>query len=328
MRVDCGLMNRVLLLVVALGAPTIAFARPARQMEAMQVLDQFFSGAMNVNTAVNRIEYLGEQRYATQEALFLLKRSSDRRQRAGLLEMIVALHVDDPDVERTELALIKGNEPGEVVVAARGLGRIRSEAAIKPLSALLVSESPGLRREVSQALGAIGKPAAGPALLKAMKAESDLETRLVMLVSIGRSGDKRQAGALEGFLTDGSESTRLAAAQALCSLGSPKCASFAQKLLASSDANERLQAVMLFEGASAKLAGPVLKPLLADTDDRLRARAARILAQGGDKAQVDWLVIEASKSKLEVRMIYEDQIEKLRLSDETRQAILKKAGLK
>lgn len=318
-------MNRVLLLVLIAGA---AFAKPARQMEALQVLDQFFRGSMNVNTAVNRIEYLGEQRYATQEALFELKRSSDRRQRSMLLEMIVALHVNDPDAERVELSLLESDEPAEVLAAARGLGRIKSEAAIRPLSALLGATSPALRREVAQALGAIGKPAAGPALVKAMKAETEIETRVMMLSAIGKSGDKKQAAALEPLLADSSESTRLAAGQALCTLGSPKCVAFAQKLLASSDANERLQAVMLFEGASAKVAGPILKPVLADADDRLRARAGRILAQGGDKAQVDWLVIEASKAKLEARMIYEDQIEKLRLSDEARQAILKKAGIK
>ena len=111
-------------------------------------------------------------------------------------------------------------------------------------------------------------------------------------------------------------------------MGAPKCAPFAAKLLASSDRNERFQAVMLFEGASAKVSSPLLTPLLADADDTLRARAARILVQGGDLKRLDWLVVESARARGEVRLVYEGELEKLRLSDEQRRAILEKAGLR
>ena len=67
--------------------------------------------------------------------------------------------------------------------------------------------------------------------------------------------------------------------------------------------------------------------MLKDTDDKVRARAARFLVQGGDGKSLDWLVIESAKAKGELRLVYEDELEKLRVTDEQRQAILKKAGL-
>jgi HEAT repeat protein len=213
------------------------------------------------------------------------------------------------------------------MTAARGLGRMKSQEAVKPLIALLTNTVLGIRREAARALGEIGRPAAGAALIKAAKAETDLDVKILMLVAAGRSGDKKQAPALEAMLKDDSESTRLAAAQGLCSLGTASCATFANKLLASTDKNERFQAVMLFEGASAKASAPVLEKVLTDPDTKLRARAARILVQGGDAKKMDWLVIESAKAKGEDRLPYEDELEKLRLSDEQRQAILKKAGL-
>ena len=148
-----------------------------------------------------------------------------------------------------------------------------------------------------------------------------------MISAAGKAGDKKQIPALEALLKDDSESTRLAGGQALCALGAPKCAVFAGKLIASKDKNERFQGVMLFDGASAKVSSATLTPLLSDKDDKLRARAARILTQGGDPKSLSWLVIESAKAKGEIRLVYEDELERLRVTDEQRQAILKKAGL-
>lgn len=320
-------MIRCLLVMSLLVAP-VAIAKPNNQAEAGKVLDQFFRGAIGMNQALNRVQYLGEQRFAAAEAVFALKRTSDRKQRGQILEFLSALGVKDDDVERAFLQTLMSDDTGEVMTSARGLGKLKSEHAVKPLLSLLTHQMLGIRRESARALGEIGKSAAGAPLVKAAKEETDLDVKLLMLVAVGRCGDKKQAPALEAFLKDDSETTRFAAAQGLCALGTPSCATFAGKLLASTDKNERMQGVMLFEGTSAKVAGPVLEKVLTETDGKLRARAARILAQGGDAKKLDWLVIESSKAKGEERLPYEDELEKLRLSDEQRAAILKKAGLK
>ena len=314
------------LVVLILCVGSLALARPNNGAEAAKVLDDFLNGKMALNAAVNRIQFLGEERYVSGELVLSLRRASGK-QRGQLLEFLVALGVREPEVERVFLNALHSEELGEVMSGARGLGRIKSAEAVKPLIALLSSTLLGPRREAARALGEIGKPAASGPLLKAAKAETDLDLKILMIVGAGRSGDKKQIPALEALLKDDSESTRLAAAQGLCAMGAPKCAQFAATLLASKDKNERFQAVMLFEGSPSKVSSPTLTPLLKDPDDRLRARAARILVQGGDSKGLEWLVIESAKAQGEHRLVYEDELEKLRITDEQRQGFLKKAGL-
>ena len=314
------------LLVFILCAPLLSFAKPNNGAEALRALDGFLSGTMPLNAAINRVQFLGEEFRVSSELVMAARRSTGK-QLEQILEFLAALGVRNEDVERVFLNAMKSDENGEVMLGARGLGRIKSDKAVPALIEMLSSPVMGPRREAARALGEIRKPAAAAPLLKAAKAEKDFDLRLMMIVSAGKSGDKKQIPAFEALLTDDSESTRLAAGQALCAVGAPKCTQFANKLIASKDKNERFQGVMVFEGSSAKFSSPTLKPLLADADDKLRARACRILVQGGDKTGLEWLVLESTKAKGEARLIYEDELEKLRITDEQRQAILKKAGL-
>lgn len=304
-----------------------SWARTDGPAEANKVLEQFFAGAMPLNAAVNRIQFLGMERLAAQELVLQLRRSPSDRARGNVLEFLASLGVRDPDVDQVFLRYLGSTDLGEAMTSARGLGRSKCAAAVTPLTELLTHRASGLRREAGRALGEIGKPAATAPLLKAAKAEDELELRVLLISAAGRAGDKKQAKAFEALLDDGSEATRLAAAQALCLMGLPRCATFAGKLLASKSREVRFQGVMLFEGASMKTSGPLLTPLLDDADHRLRARAARILVQGGDAKRLDWLVLESVRAQGEARLAYEAELEKLRLTDEQRQAILKKAGL-
>lgn len=307
---------------------SVSFAKPKdNSKEAAAVMEQFFKGELSVNPAVNRVRYLGAENYASHELVLAIRRSNDSRTRERYLEFLSSLEVRHQDVENAFLDILKTDNTGEVMVAANGLGRLKTASAAKPLIGLLTHRMVGVRREAARALGSIGKPEASAPLVKAAKVETELDLKVLMLQSAGRAGDKKQAPALEAMLKDESETTRMAAAQGLCAMGAPACAKFASKLLTSTDRNERLQGVMLFDGASSKVSSAALKPILADTDDKIRARAARILAQGGDATKIDWLIIESSKANGEQRLVYEDEIERLRVSDEQRQAVLKKAGL-
>lgn len=307
---------------------SVAFAKPKdNAAEALGVMEQFFGGQLSVNAAVNRMRYLGAENFASHELVLATRRNGDSRTRERYLEMLSALEVRHQDVETTFLDALKRDSIGEVMVASAGLGRLKTANAVKPLIGLLGHKMVGVRREAARALGLIGKPEASAPLLKAAKIEPELDLKVLMLQSAGRAGDKKQAPALEALLKDESETTRMAAAQGLCAMGTPSCAKFAGKLLSSTERNERMQGVMLFEGASAKAASVALTPVLNDTDDKLRSRAAGILARGGDASKVSWLIIESSKASGEKRLTYEDEIEKLRVTDEQRQAVLKKAGL-
>lgn len=292
-----------------------------------EVLDDFAAGRANVNTAINRVKRLGGEEYASLELVAAYKRAGDQ-ERVHVLEFLAGLAFRNKEVEQTFMRALTHKDTAEIVAAEIGLGRIKSTDALKPLTENLTSQNFGIRREAARALGLIGKPAASAPLLKAAKSEGDFELKLLMIQSAGRAGDKKQVGALEALLKDDSESTRIAAAQALCIMGTPSCAKFATTLLSSKEQSERLQGVMLFDGSSAKQSGKVLAPALRDADPRVRARAARLLAEGGDESKKAWLVIESAKAPTETKLIYEDEIEHLRLTDEQRSAILKKAGLK
>ena len=148
-----------------------------------------------------------------------------------------------------------------------------------------------------------------------------------MLSALELVHDQKQQKGLEAFLASDSEGTRFAAAQSLCMMGNKKGLDFAKQLLVSEDPHTRLQGVQVFDGAPAKITKPLLTPLLKDTDDRVRANAARVMAVGGEKGMADWLVIESYKVSGDRRLRYEDEIEKLRLSDEDRKAVLQRAGL-
>jgi HEAT repeat protein len=314
------------LVVLILCFASLVSARPNNGAEAAKVLDSFLQGQMALNAAINRVQFLGEEAFVSGELVQAMRRSSGKL-RGQILEFLVALAVRDVEVESLFLRVLKSDDIGEVMSGARGLGRIKSNAGVRPLIAMLGNSALGPRREAARALGEIGRPEAAAPLLKASKAETDLDLRLMMITAAGLSRDKKQIPAFEALLKDDSESTRLAAGRALCLLAAPKCAQYAGTLLASKDTNERFQGVMLFEGSPAKIASPTLTPLLKERDDKLRARAARILVQGGDPKGLEWLVIESAKAKGEARLLYEDELEKVRITDEQRQAILKKAGL-
>ncbi len=310
-----------------LTAATVAWAKTDVVSETTATLEDFAGGRINVNQAINRVKRTGGEEFASLELVVAYKRAGEH-ERTPILEFLAGLAYRNKNVEDTFLRALTHQDPAEIVAAEIGLGRIRSAEGVKPLTANLGSQNFGVRREAARALGLIGKPAASAPLLAAAKKEGDLDLKLLMIQSAGRAGDKKQVGALETMLKDSSESTRLAAAQALCAMGTPSCAKFAGVLLSSKEKTERMQGVMLFEGASAKQAGKVLSPALNDADPRVRARAARLLAEGGDESKKAWLVVESAKAEGDARLIYEDELEPLRLTDEQRSAILKKAGYK
>ncbi len=318
------------LVALALAAPLAHAAdqkKVQKLLEAQQLLEHLASGQTGVNQAVNRLSFLDATTYASSALGDALKSTVEPARRGRMLEALALLAVPHPETENQLIVALLDDDVGHVRAACQALARIKSKKAVPRLRELLSARLIGSRRAAALALGAIGDPKAGGDLLKAAKLEEDPEVRALMLVSVGKAGDAKQAGGLEPFLEHSSESARNAAAQALCLLGSPRGVAHAKKLLASDDRFQRQQAVGLFDGAKLKVASPVLTPALADLDHVVRARAARILYQAGDTARLEWLVVESYKTPADQRLPYEDELERLRVSDEQRKAALTRAGL-
>ena len=298
----------------------------SKQGEAAALVAQIAKGEGNPNAVINRLKYLGEEAYGAQELNNAFFKTPDVARRRAIVEVLASL----PSRNGEEaLAAAIGDQDGTVrMLAAQGAGRLKISEAAPKLQALLADQTLGVRRDAARSLGLIGEAKSGPALARAVKAEDDPETRAVMLMAAGQTGDKRQVPMLEGFLTHASESTRFAAAAGLCLLGAASGQKFAKGMLASKDRFQRMQGLMLFEGARAREAAPTLEPLLKDADHSIQAVSARILYQGGDKSKLDWLVLHSFQALGDDRLPYEKELEALRLTDDDRRAILRKAGIK
>ena len=60
----------------------------------------------------------------------------------------------------------------------------------------------------------------------------------------------------------------------------------------------------------------------------LAAGAARLLYLGGDAKALEWLVLASHRANGEEKLVYESQLEAVRLTDDQRKAILAKAGIR
>jgi HEAT repeat protein len=320
----------ILILLAALAGPAALAAPPStekamsRRAEAQDLVDQISDGE-NVQASVNRLHFLGEEGYASAELGDILRKSVDPRQRQWLvLGLSLLAH---PSAEPLLLSITRESDASLRMTAVQGLGRMKTKAAVQ-LKPLLADKTMGVRKEAARAIGAAGNAKLGEVLLDAARSEGEPEVRAAMLIAVGQSGDKKQMKGLEAFLDSSSESARFGAAQGLCLLGSPKGFAFAKKLLSSKDKFERRQGLMLFEGARAKDVTSFLKPLLKDQDKAIAAGAGRILYQGGEGAMMEWLVLSSHTAKDDDKLLFERELETLRLPDDQRKAILAKAGIK
>jgi len=295
----------------------------ARRAEAETLVKQLLAG-QNMQQALSRLRYTGEESYAA-KALLDHQDSADPRRRRNVAVALGALGA--PRAEPALVGFVRDPDPVVRMSAAEGLGRLRTRN-VQALRPLLADANMGVRAKAAWALGQSRNAKAEKPLLLAVRAEKEPEVRAAMLLALGHVGNGRTSSALERYLKSTSESTRVAAAQALCLLGAPSGRAFARKLLSSKDRYERRQGLALFEGASAKAARPVLEPLLNDPEPALAAAAARILYQGGDPKMRDWLVLASYRAPSREKMAFEAELDLLHLTDEQRKGILKKAGLR
>ena len=317
------LLLALLLPLLALSAPASAAKRGQRRAETEQVIQGLLQGGP-VPTAVSRLRFLREEAYAAEEIALALRKALDERVRRNLAAALAGL--ETRAAEPTLVRLAEDDDSAVRMYAAQGLARLKSRNT-QVLLPLLQDKSSGVRREAARALGASGNRKMGAALVKAARAEQELEVRAAMLTAVGDTGDTKQVAALKTYLASDLESICFVVVCGLCRLGSQDGFAFAGKLLGSQDRFVRRQGLELYEGVSAKKAAPALQPLLEDKDRALAAGAARILYQGGNAAMLDWLVLASWNAKADEKLTYEKELETLQLADDRRKAILRKAGV-
>ncbi len=308
--------------VAAAQTPVTASRAQSRRSEAQGLVLQITEG-QGVNAAANRLKYLGEESYAAAELASALHHAADDRQREWLVDGLALL--ESRAAEAALLAALKDSNGAVRMRALQGLARLKSQA-VAQLRPLLSDPSYGIRREAARALGASGRKEAGPILIRAAQAEGELEARAAMLIAVGQAKDARQVRALTQFLRHSSETTRTAAAKALCLLGAPAGFAFFDERMKSGDRHARRQALDLLEDVRHRSLRARLSPLLSDEDRALAAHAARLLYQAGDRTMLEWLVLASNGAEGDEKLVYEKELERLQLSTEARQAILGKVA--
>lgn len=291
------------------------------RLQADEAVAQILGGT-GTDGALARLKYLGQEDYAFDQLVPYTRTVSERQRRDVVMALATLAGPGNDGVFRR----LFDDEDGAVrMYAVRGFGKSKSRD-VKALVPLLEDKTMGVRREAARVLGLMRQPAAGKPLMIAAQTEDELEVRVELLQAVGLSGDRKQAKPLTAQLNGSSESTRVAAARALCHLGAPEGFGYAKKLLASADRDERRQAVELFEGANAKTARKLLLPLLQDSDRVLAARAGRVLHQGGEPKMLEYLVVQAHRSEGEDRRAFEKELEALEVERSQREQIWKKAS--
>lgn len=311
----------VLMVLVAVlqVAPTVVWADTRNDKAAQELVARFRSGDVKPAELVNRTRYLGAEAWVSGQLVEALGSEKDRER---FIEPLSELIGPQKGAPQQVLMLLDDPEIRVVMAALRALGRMKAINGREPVVAKLGDARVGVRREAAKALGQIADKRSTPALIAAIKVEQDLPTRVELLLALGRHKDPKAAKTLEGFLSDDSEATRLAAVQALCLAGNARGLAEAKKLFSAADEYKRLQAIDMFEGVDAKTA-LALKELLADPSHKVRARAARVMAEAGNADMTLWLLKASAATEGAEVLAYENEIEKLHLTDVQRKALLK-----
>ncbi|HET9252651.1 MAG TPA: HEAT repeat domain-containing protein, partial [Candidatus Eisenbacteria bacterium] len=123
--------------------------------------------------------------------------------------------------DTTDLArwLAEDAAPPMRAAAARSLGRIQNRGSVPALVRALSDPAPAVRREAAFALGLVADTTAGPALARRIDVETDPSTRAVLVAALGDAGGRPAAApALNRALRAQDPAVRRAAALAAARL--------------------------------------------------------------------------------------------------------------
>lgn len=208
----------------------------------------------------------------------------DKRAEAPLLKLLAFTH-EDPRIQ----AMVRFQ-------AAEALGRLRSTAAVKPLSAMLSEPDAGVREGYVNALVLVGSREALPALEKAA-ASGPWEAREVAARGFAMLGDARELPALQKLTA--SEPER---AKAECKKGEADgCEDLAALVKRRQDALHRDEALLTAAGACTGQAA-CWAQRLTDKDVQLVERAALELGRAGSAEHVAALAGRLGEKDTRARM--------------------------
>ncbi len=185
--------------------------------------------------------------------------------------------INEQHVGSLPLLLLGNQDPDVRCAAAQVLGRLRDKRAVEPLQYLLTEDvSPWVRYEAAQSLGEIGDRRAVPVLVERMADEAP-QVRIAALKAVARLSLEDKISDLQRVFSDPDPEVRLALIE---SLGPRSGFSGAETLVIMGLRDDDWRVRVASFRALARRAGddpsrllPHLRPLLADSNDRVRSAA-------------------------------------------------------
>ncbi|MBN1205718.1 MAG: HEAT repeat domain-containing protein [Myxococcaceae bacterium] len=207
----------------------------------------------------------------------------DRRAESALLKQL-AFKDEDPRIQ----ALVR-------MQAAEALGRMRTSAAVRPISALVAEEDPTVRTSYVRALVLLGGREALPALEKAAS-KGDWYTREVAMRGVAMLGDARE----QPLFTKWAQAEPALAARECAEYGGDGCE--APDALGVKRAEELLRYGKVLEAAKAcGVEADCWAQKLGDKDARVVERAALALGRGGGAQHAAAMAGRLSEKDLDAR---------------------------
>lgn len=172
------------------------------------------------------------------------------------------------------------------------LGQARAKDAVDPLLTLLSDPEQSVRISAIRALGEIGEPRAVPALIESAS-DSDERVRVALCRALGQLADPRAVPALGRLLRDGAanEAVRLAAARALAAIpGEASTEALVRAMVRDENDALRNDAHDLLDGVDGTRAVQIVEESLRGGPDPIRANAARVIGEMGERRLLPALI--------------------------------------
>ncbi len=165
------------------------------------------------------------------------------------------------------------------------LGQARAKDAVDSLVRLLSDPEDRVRASAIRALGEIGDPRAVPSLME-HSVDPDVRVRVALCRALGLLGDARAIPVLERMLGDrGTEDrVRLEAARAVAGIPGPESTEALVRIMVRDQSDSiRAEVRSLMEGMDVLRATRIVEESLRQGPDEVRANAARMAGEMGDR---------------------------------------------
>jgi HEAT repeat protein/cyclophilin family peptidyl-prolyl cis-trans isomerase len=252
-----------------------AIAEMASQLLTSSVLSAVPADALDADreapAAAYRLALYALVRLKSYEALATAALDTNGQPRLKWWPVAFALQqLEDPRALPALLTLVADPHPYTRAFAAKGLGAMKTHAAVAPLLPLVTAPEMAVAVEAIRALGRLHDPAAGPVLLKLLQTPKlDAHLRLEAVAALGTVGAPGLTDVLIDLLADPSPPVRVAAIRAFAAVDAEGFVTVLSGLDADTHWSVRAALATVLGTLSPEAGLPRLHAMLDDADARV-----------------------------------------------------------